>query len=162
MRTLHELVEEETYSDAPDDVPLFSYLSPQQRLSLVKDVMIGALCQEVPMFPDTIQHNAAYLGIIHGLYTLIEAEVEGEYGNVEEDFLEEGQRQARLFGSFSGFRSSRTSSKQDSMFDFTEERELMEYRAERNHKKLKGERGDNVDEFEPESINHNSFEDQME
>ena len=58
-----ELAEEETYSDAPDDVPLFSYLSPQQRLSLVKDVMIGALCQEEPMFPDTIQHNAAYLGI---------------------------------------------------------------------------------------------------
>ena len=28
--------------------------------------------------------------------------------------------------------------------------------------KLKGGRGDNVDEFEPESINHNSFEDQME
>jgi hypothetical protein len=48
------------------------------------------------------------------------------------------------------------------MFDFTEERELMEYRAERNHKKLLGESGDNVDEFEPESVNRNSFEDQME
>ncbi|GFH52320.1 hypothetical protein CTEN210_08796 [Chaetoceros tenuissimus] len=151
----------ESCRDAPDDVPLFSYLSPQQRLSLVKDVMIGALCQDEPMFPDTIQHNAAYLGIIHVLYSHIEAEVDCEDGLVEEDFLEEGQRQARLLGSFSGFRSSRTSSTHDSMFDFTEERELMEYRAEKNHKKLQ-ERGDNVGEFKPESVNRNSFEDQME
>ena len=47
------------------------------------------------------------------------------------------------------------------MFDFTEERELIEYRAEKNQKKLQ-ERGDKVGEFKPESVNHNSFEDQME
>lgn len=136
---------EDECNDAPEEVPLFSYLSPQQRLSLVKDVMIGALCEDEPMFPDTIQHNAAYLGLIHILHIQIDVEIDmdGDY-SVGDDFLDEGERQAKLLGNV---RSTRISSS-DPILDHRTERELIEDRAEKNKKKIE-ELGDDVGEFKP-------------
>lgn len=54
---------EDECNDAPPQVPLFSGLSPHQRLYLVREVMIGLLCENEPMFPDTIQHHATYLAL---------------------------------------------------------------------------------------------------
>lgn len=138
---------EDECNDAPEEVPLFSYLSPQQRLSLVKDVMIGALCEDEPMFPDTIQHNAAYLGLIYVLHAEIDVEIDEECDYpVGDDFIDEGERQAKLLGS-SNVRSSRASSS-DPMLDFQTKLNLIEDRAEKNKKKIE-ELGDDVGEFKP-------------
>ena len=41
-------------------MPIFSNLSKAQRLRLVGEVMIGVLCEEEPLPPNTIQHNATF------------------------------------------------------------------------------------------------------
>ena len=136
---------EDECNDAPEDVPLFSYLSPQQRLTLVKDVMIGSLCEDEPLFPDIIQHTAAYIGLTHILHMQIESEVDSVYlYSVGDDFIDEGKQQAKLLGS-SNARST-SSSSSDPMFDYQTERDLIEDRAEKNKKKIE-KLGDDVGEF---------------
>lgn len=143
---------EEQCNDAPDEVPLFSWLSPQQRLSLTKDVMIGALCENEPMFPDTIQHNATYYGLIKVLYTELEVEIDqaamdDHYDELGEDLLEAGRKQCITPTDNLGSRNRNQSSSRDPEIDFSMERELMEHRAGKNRKKL-DKLGNKVGEFE--------------
>ena len=56
-------------------VPLFSGLCPLQRLSLVREVMIGVLCENEPMFPNTIQHHAAVVALCEILCENIRREI---------------------------------------------------------------------------------------
>lgn len=60
----------------PDDVPIFSWLSPQQRLSLIKDVAVGLLCEDEPLPPETIQHFAAYRAMVMMIKVEIEVELD--------------------------------------------------------------------------------------
>jgi hypothetical protein len=46
-----------------DAHPIFIWLSTQQRLQLVREVMEGLLCPDEPLPPETIQHYATYLSI---------------------------------------------------------------------------------------------------
>lgn len=142
---------EEQCNDTPEQVPIFSWLSPHQRLNLTKEVMVGVLCEGEPMFPDTIQHNATYCALIKILYIQLEIELDEarmtDMFDVGEDLLEAGKRQcdtSRLK------RSTGSSSSTTRMIDRAMERDLMEDRAEKNRKKLE-KLGDKVGEFEVKS-----------
>lgn len=50
--------------DDVDDIPIFTRLSPQQRIGLVKDVAVDLWCAEEPLPPESIQHYAAYRALI--------------------------------------------------------------------------------------------------
>ena len=63
-------------NDTPDDIPIFSGLSPQQRVRLVREVMIGMLCDDEPLPPNTIQHAPAYRALLEVLVTQIEVEID--------------------------------------------------------------------------------------
>lgn len=68
-------------NDRPQEVPLFSNLSPHQRIQLVSDVCVGVLCESEPLPPDTIQHNATYRAVIETLLTelLVEIDTQGDH-----------------------------------------------------------------------------------
>jgi hypothetical protein len=70
--------------------PIFSWLSPQQGLQLVREVMVGLLCPDEPLPPETIQHYTAYLALIASIRTGIQAEIgTDEYdGLVGDDLLD--------------------------------------------------------------------------
>jgi hypothetical protein len=55
---------ENACNDTPDDHPIFSWLSPQQRLQLVSEVMVGLLCPDEPLPPETIQHYTTYQALV--------------------------------------------------------------------------------------------------
>jgi len=65
--------------DAMNDTDLecsaiFRYLSPQQRVRLVREVMIGMLCDDEPLPPDTLEHASAYRALIDVLASQIDCE----------------------------------------------------------------------------------------
>jgi hypothetical protein len=66
---------EDGCDDKPKAYPIFSWLSPQQRLQLVQEVMVGLLCPDEPLPPETIQHYATYLSLIATIVTQIEYEI---------------------------------------------------------------------------------------
>jgi hypothetical protein len=53
---------EHNCNDTPARLPIFSGLSPQQRVHIVKEVMVGLLCENEPL-PQKEEHLAASLGI---------------------------------------------------------------------------------------------------
>eukprot|EP00594_Rhizosolenia_setigera_P004347 CAMPEP_0178942930 /NCGR_PEP_ID=MMETSP0789-20121207/2283_1 /TAXON_ID=3005 /ORGANISM="Rhizosolenia setigera, Strain CCMP 1694" /LENGTH=473 /DNA_ID=CAMNT_0020622425 /DNA_START=63 /DNA_END=1484 /DNA_ORIENTATION=- len=151
---------EEQCNDTPEDVPIFSWLSPQQRLNLTKEVMVGALCEGEPMFPDTIQHNATYYALIQILYIKLEIELDEakmtDAFDVGEDLLEAGKRQCDTSRLKRSTVSSSTTRKIDRKMEF----DLMKDRAEKNRKKLE-KLGDNVGEFEVKSDNIDKITSQL-
>jgi hypothetical protein len=72
---------EEACNDTPDEHPIFSWLSPQQRLQLVREVMVGLLCPDEPLPPETIQHYATYLALV----AMIRVEIQVEIDTVQDD-----------------------------------------------------------------------------
>jgi hypothetical protein len=66
---------EDGCDDKPKAYPIFSWLSPQQRLQLVQEVMVGLLCPDEPLPPETIQHYATYLALVATIVTQIEYEI---------------------------------------------------------------------------------------
>ncbi|KAL7548070.1 hypothetical protein ACHAWF_011356 [Thalassiosira exigua] len=115
-------------NDTPAAVPIFSQLGKAQRLKLVSEVMIGVLCEDEPLPPDTIQHNATYRALIHILFTELEVESDRQYDfeDVGEDLLnfdtEERQSQPRT---------------SHEMEELELKRDLVEHRAEKNMKRMK-------------------------
>jgi len=75
--------------DTPVTAPIFNGLSPQHRVRLVRDVLVGLLCDDEALPPDTIQHAAAYRAMICIIGTLIENECTDspEYPGVSKDLL---------------------------------------------------------------------------
>lgn len=60
----------------PDEVPLFSWLSPHQRVALVSELAVGLLCPNEPLPPHTPQHRAAWFAMQFFLESQITVEVE--------------------------------------------------------------------------------------
>jgi hypothetical protein len=82
---------EDACNDTPDEHPIFSWLSPQQRLKLVHEVMVGLLCLDEPLPPETIQHYTAYLALVATIRTEIEVEIDNiciDAGSVGDDLLD--------------------------------------------------------------------------
>lgn len=77
-------------NDKPNDIPIFCRLSPQQRVKLVRDVMIGLLCENEPLPPNTVQHSCAHLAIVATIVTQIEVEVDmaGNFDDIRKELLE--------------------------------------------------------------------------
>jgi len=132
-------------NDTPDDLPIFSRLSPHQRLKLVSDVMIGVLCEKEPFPPNTVQHNATYRALIETLFTELEVEFDEQYmrGDIGEDILNYDQEDS----------SNRRSPEEMEEYDY--KLKLIEYQAEKNMEKMKRkvERGKDVGEFVVEESN---------
>eukprot|EP00546_Thalassionema_frauenfeldii_P013307 CAMPEP_0178927822 /NCGR_PEP_ID=MMETSP0786-20121207/19461_1 /TAXON_ID=186022 /ORGANISM="Thalassionema frauenfeldii, Strain CCMP 1798" /LENGTH=473 /DNA_ID=CAMNT_0020603417 /DNA_START=8 /DNA_END=1425 /DNA_ORIENTATION=+ len=121
---------EEGCNDDPDHVPLFSRLSPQQRLNLVKQVMIGVLCEKEPLPPNTIQHTATYRALIEVLFSQLDVESDMQYemDDVGQDFLNfDEERPIQRF-----------SEKERKENEFNQK--LFEYQAEKNLHKMKSKR----------------------
>lgn len=82
---------EEKCNDTPDVIPLFSLLSPFQRIHLVKEVLVGLVCENEPFPPGTVQHYATYLAIVETLYTELTVELDtcgdGELFDVGKDLI---------------------------------------------------------------------------
>jgi hypothetical protein len=95
--------------------------------------MVGLLCEDEPLPPDTIQHYAAYYGIVVTIETRLEIEMDDIYAHgVGEDlFPDEQERQAMV----ELYRSTRRTPEE------IEERkrsmDLISRQAEKNNKKLK-------------------------
>ena len=62
---------EDALQDTPDRVPLFSWLSPFQRVKLVRDLAVGLLVPNAPLPPPTIQHYAAFRALCQFLKMLL-------------------------------------------------------------------------------------------
>jgi hypothetical protein len=67
---------EDACNDTPDAHPIFSWLSPQQRLQLVNEVMVGLLCPDEPLPPETIQHYTTYLALIASIQIEVTVELD--------------------------------------------------------------------------------------
>lgn len=76
---------EDACNDTPPEYPLFSWLSPHQRLALVAQVAIGLLCPDEPLPPPTLEHVAAYHGVIACIETELQIEMDESF--VGEDLL---------------------------------------------------------------------------
>uniref|UniRef100_A0A7S2MWX3 MYND-type domain-containing protein n=1 Tax=Helicotheca tamesis TaxID=374047 RepID=A0A7S2MWX3_9STRA len=129
---------ENSCNDTPESVPIFSWLSPNQRVKLVSEVMIGVLCEKEPLPPNTIQHNATYRALIQILFTELE---------VENDFqwdLEDVGEDLRLRD---GDDNRRSPEEQE---EFKRQQDLIEHRAEKNMKKMKRKE---IGEFEVKDSN---------
>lgn len=134
-------------NDTPEEVPLFSCLSPQQRLSLVKDLIIGLLCEDEPLPPNTIQHGAAYVAMLEVLFTEIEVEYDNdEWHELRKELVDIGEE----------FQCQR----EPDHLQLTEKEEaerkknwdVVEARAERNKQRLEHSKNKakNKDEFKVE------------
>lgn len=133
---INEAEESDECIDAQDsDVPIFSYLGKAQRLKLVADVAVGMLCEDEPLPPETIQHNAAYRAILEILFNALEVEIDmlDDYLEVGEDLLYFDEKE----------RSIKRTDKEIQEYDV--KRTLIEHRAEKNKNKLK--KGKDVGEF---------------
>jgi hypothetical protein len=80
---------EDACNDTPDEHPIFCWLSPQQRLQLVHEVMVGLLCPDEPLPPETIQHYTTYLALVAIIQIEIEVEVDMvQFAEVGDDLLD--------------------------------------------------------------------------
>mmetsp|Transcript_175 Transcript_175/g.324 ORF Transcript_175/g.324 Transcript_175/m.324 type:complete len:571 (+) Transcript_175:138-1850(+) len=78
--------------DAPDELPVWCGLSPQQRMKLMVELMVGLLCEEEPLENiQTEQHFVAYMTIWRLLRTRMEVEmdIEGDAGYHDVDISEQ-------------------------------------------------------------------------
>lgn len=82
---------EDALSESPcSQYPIFGWLSPHQRIALVAQVAVGLLCPNEPLPPPTLQHVAAYHGVIDFIKSELELEMFDVYNReVGEDLLEE-------------------------------------------------------------------------
>jgi hypothetical protein len=79
---------EDGCNDTPDQHPIFSWLSPQQRLQLVREVCTGLLCPDEPLPPETIQHYTTYRALVATISMDIEIEIDScEDHEVGDDLL---------------------------------------------------------------------------
>jgi hypothetical protein len=108
-------------NDAPEAMPLFSWLSPYQRLELTKEVMLGLLCPDEPFPPGTVQHLSTYYALLEYLKIQIgvELDLQRDMEDVGED-LRLPEQDERIW---------RTEEEQRNF-------ELIRDRAEKNKKKL--------------------------
>jgi hypothetical protein len=67
---------ENACDDTPADHPIFSWLSPHQRLQLVREVMVGLLCPDEPLPPETIQHYTTYHALVAFIWIQIGVEID--------------------------------------------------------------------------------------
>ena len=76
---------EHNCNDTPARLPIFSGLSPQQRVHIVKEVMVGLLCENEPL-PQKEEHLAASLGIWQTIKTelICEIDVERDTGDMDD------------------------------------------------------------------------------
>jgi hypothetical protein len=81
---------EDACNDTPEGNPIFSWLSPQQRLQLVREVMVGLLCPDEPLPPETIQHYATYLALVAIIRNETEFEIQGvdAFESIGDDLLD--------------------------------------------------------------------------
>jgi hypothetical protein len=70
--------------DTPAEHSIFSWLSPQQRLQLVHEVMVGLLYPDEPLPPETIQHYTTYLALVAIIRTELEFEIETFHDGYDE------------------------------------------------------------------------------
>jgi len=70
-------------NDTDSALPVWCGLSPYQRIHLVKEIMIGLLCDEEPI-PQTAQHFVAYMGIWKTINMELEMEMDSEGGTGSE------------------------------------------------------------------------------
>lgn len=119
---------EDECNDTPSEIPLFSWLSPQQRLTLVKDLMIGVLCENEPLPPDTIQHNATHFALIQTLFYILagEDDMQWEIAGVGRDLLNHDYESDR--------KRFYTPEEQKVR---AYQRDLIEHQAEKNKNKMK-------------------------
>ncbi len=143
-------------NDTPEEVPIFSWLSPNQRLNLVSEVMIGVLCEDEPMPPDTIQHKAAFSAMVETLFTEIIVELDSvddedydeeliEYYYEQEHENEQKRLEAKSNLPCIDGEDGEVRSDEEKRIAYS----LIEYRAERNKEKLKQKK--NVKEFHVET-----------
>ena len=81
---------EDAYNYMHDAYPIFSWLSPHQRIQLVREVMVGLLCPDEPLPPETSQHYSTYLALVATIRTGIDNEIytDDEDGLVGDDLLD--------------------------------------------------------------------------
>jgi hypothetical protein len=76
-------------NDTPCDHPIFSWLSPQQRLQLVHEVMVGLLCPDEPLPPETRQHCTTYLALVATIRTHVGVELDSvDDADVGDDLID--------------------------------------------------------------------------
>jgi hypothetical protein len=76
--------------EKPDAHPIFIWLSPHQRLQLVREVMVGLLCPDEPLPPETIQHYATYLALVATIRIGIEVEIDTfRFEEISDDLLDD-------------------------------------------------------------------------
>jgi hypothetical protein len=66
---------ENACDDTLVDYPIFSSLSPHQRLQLVREVMVGLLCPGEPPPPETIQHYTTFQALVEFIWIQIGVEI---------------------------------------------------------------------------------------
>jgi hypothetical protein len=82
---------EDACNDTPERHPIFSWLSPQQRLQLVREVMVGLLCPDEPLPPEIIQHYTTDLALVVAVIrtvTQFEIQEVEDYESVGDDLLD--------------------------------------------------------------------------
>ena len=73
-------------NDTFDELPLYSRLSPHQRLELVAEVAEGVLCDSTPLPPETPEHHSAFLAVYEAVRVAgIDVEIDSEGMTMEYD-----------------------------------------------------------------------------
>jgi len=73
-------------NDTPESLPVWIALSPQQRIKLTSEVMVGLLCEDEPLENiQTQQHFLAYLGVWKSIEVDINIELDSEYDMFGDD-----------------------------------------------------------------------------
>ena len=67
-------------NNIPKHQAIFGFLS---RVRLVREVMVGVLCEDEPLPRDTVQHTAAYKALIGFLQTMIDNEIKASEAQAE-------------------------------------------------------------------------------
>ncbi|GFH61736.1 hypothetical protein CTEN210_18212 [Chaetoceros tenuissimus] len=113
-------------------VPLFSGLCPLKRLSLVREVMIGVLCENEPMFPNTIQHHAAVVALRELLCENIRREIKfvTSIFAIGADLLFVNERNARHY------KDLQCDLDETEQVQLETEKVLMQYKAQKIKKKM--------------------------
>jgi hypothetical protein len=84
-------VVENAGEETSEEHPIFSWLSPHQRLQLVREVMVGLLCPDEPLPPETIQHYTTYLALVATIRRGIEFEIySAEQDSINDDLPLDG------------------------------------------------------------------------
>ena len=80
-RLFSEICLEYCFSCAPhqcfetfDEAPIFSRLSAQHRIRLIRQVAVGLMCDAEPLPPSTVEHIGTYKALIDSILLQIEAE----------------------------------------------------------------------------------------